>query len=374
VVDTLPCERVALDSGGRWTTWHIGAAVARTSDGNLYAVLGGDPTVALVSTDGGRTWTDWNVELPRGLAGALTALADDSLLGAAERTFYRSTDRGQSWEQTSELPLGPFDSVFVGGNLLGLRDGAILVPVEYRVSEAEGTNVLTQGLYAVYGIRSTDGGRTWQNGPDMGFWRTVKEARLNVVSIDKDGRAPGPGGIFHGCYEIGIEQLADGTILAALRYSGAPEPWHTPALVRAWRGGEPDALGRMFKNVLLGDSPDGGCTWQNLRPVVDAQGNTLLPRYDTSAELVQMPCGRLVMVIVRRGPYGQCQLIGKVSTDSGRTWLPEEYRLTAGFGYSSSVALPDGTIVTVTGKTLPKDGVRMRDRPFGAEVIRWRLR
>jgi hypothetical protein len=79
------------------------------------------------------------------------------------------------------------------------------------------------------------------------------------------------------------------------------------------------------------------------------------------------------MVARRIGSLIQGQLIGKVSEDGGRTWLPEEYRVMAGFGYPSSLALPDGTIITVSGKTVPKEGVRISERPRGAEVIRWRL-
>jgi len=370
VVNTLPCERIALDVEGR-TTPHIGASVGRTSDGTLYAAISGGPTALFASTDDGRTWTRSDVDVPEdGGIGVFTVLADDSFLGVAGGaakpiSFYRSADRGQSWEKISELPLEPFEGMYPDGNLLQLRDGTILFPVNWRVNAPEGGNVLGQGLFVQYVTRSTDGGRTWQNGPDPAFWRRLIEAKLTVVGVSKEAQNPGPGGSFPGCFETGIEELPDGTILAALRYSGAPEPWHSPEIVAAWRGGEPDIWGRMFKNVLLSDSPDGGHTWQNLRPVVDAEGQTLLPHYDTSAVLVQVPDGRLVMAIVRRRADPQ-QLVAKVSEDGGQTWLPEEYRLAAGFGYPDTLALKDGTIITVTGKS--REG-----GPLGAEVIRWRL-
>ena len=51
--------------------------------------------------------------------------------------------------------------------------------------------------------------------------------------------------------------------------------------------------------------------------------------------------------------------------DGGKTWLHDEYRISAGFGFSGSVLLDDGTIVTVTGKSV--------GRVHGAQVIRWRL-
>jgi hypothetical protein len=319
------------------------------------------------------------VEIPEdGGIGVFAVLADDSFLGVAGGgadpiRFYGSADRGHSWKKLSELPLEPFHAAYADGNILQLRDKTLLFPVNWRVNQPEGGNLLRQGLFVQYMVRSSDGGRSWQNYPDPVFWRKLIKANLTVAGTSQRARNPGPGGSFPGCFETGLAELPDGTILAALRYSGAPEPWHTPEIVKTWRGSKPDAHGRMFKNVLLGDSPDRGHTWQNLRPVTDAKGETLLPRYDTSAVLVQMPDGRLVMVTVRRGPYGQCQLVGKVSEDGGRTWLPEEYRVMAGFGYPSSLALPDGTIITVSGKTVPKEGERMPDRPKGAEVIRWHL-
>ena len=39
VVDRLPCERVALDSGGRWKTWHVGASLARTGAGKWRRII-----------------------------------------------------------------------------------------------------------------------------------------------------------------------------------------------------------------------------------------------------------------------------------------------------------------------------------------------
>jgi hypothetical protein len=305
-------------------------------------------------------------------------LADDSFLGVGNGgnhpiRFYRSDDRGVTWKKVLEIPVEPFDEVYPDGNLLQLRNRDILFPVNWRVKAPKGGNILRQGLFVQYVIRSTDDGRSWHNLPDPVLWGTLKKAQLTITGVEEQARYPGPGGTFPGCWETGLEQMSDGKILAALRYSGAPEPWHTPEVVKAWRGGEPDIHGRMFKNVLLGESPDGGHTWQNLRPVVDAEGQTLLPRYDTSAVLEQVPDGRLVMVTVRRGPRGQCQLVGVVSENGGRTWLQEEYRVMAGFGYPSSLALSDGTILTVSGKTVPKEGVRLSERPRAAEIVRWRL-
>ena len=39
----------------------------------------------------------------------------------------------------------------------------------------------------------------------------------------------------------------------------------------------------------------------------------------------------------------------RVSWDGGQSWEPELYKLTRGHGYSGSVVLKDGTIVTLAG-------------------------
>ena len=123
---------------------------------------------------------------------------------------------------------------------------------------------------------------------------------------------------------------------------------------------------------MLGSSPDGGSTWQNFRPVADANGQTLLVSGESNGELVQMPDGRVVLIHQRRYPRSQEQLIARVSVDGAKSWLPDEYRLSFGFGYSDSLALDDGTIITVAGKT-PCDASSKPIASPGAEVIRWRL-
>ena len=72
ILGSLPCERITLDGGGRWTRMHavayIRAHLGRTSDGKLYAHGGGAygeywvvescRDVFFVSEDDGRTWSD----------------------------------------------------------------------------------------------------------------------------------------------------------------------------------------------------------------------------------------------------------------------------------------------------------------------------
>ena len=70
-------------------------------------------------------------------------------------------------------------------------------------------------------------------------------------------------------------------------------------------------------------------------------------------------------MLVHQRRFGPYQNIARVSVDGGKTWLHDEYRLTAGFGFANSLLLDDGTIVTVTGKSL--------GGKHAAQVIRWRL-
>ena len=66
---------------------------------------------------------------------------------------------------------------------------------------------------------------------------------------------------------------------------------------------------------------------------------------------------------------GQEHLLAGVSEDGGHIWLPGEYRLQAGFGYPSSVALADGTIITAT-RSCKCDTNSVAAEPAGGVVIR----
>jgi len=99
---------------------------------------------------------------------------------------------------------------------------------------------------------------------------------------------------------------------------------------------------------------------------------------ESNGELVELGDGRLVLVHQTRyaeppdrarGYFrGRSQLCARVSLDHGRTWLPERYRLLFGFGYSSTLALEDDTLITVTGTSLGDNG-----DPRRAAAIRWSL-
>ena len=135
----------------------------------------------------------------------------------------------------------------------------------------------------------------------------------------------------------------------------------------------PDGMGRLFKQVFLGDSLDGGRTWQNLRPLFDADGRPVLEFGERHGHLQQLPDGRVILVHDRIYPYERVSMMAQVGDDGGTVWRHERYHLTPWFGYASSLALEDGTVLTATTVTpLGADGLPTEPR-CRARVIRWRL-
>ena len=369
VVNRFPCERVDLLYDNYPTTHQVGAWIGRSCNGDLYTVVG---PALFVSTDGGQNWT--SRPLPQGEEGraeatgavAFTVLHDDRLLLAspsedsATMGFFASTDRGASWQQISSLPASPFERIGEGFlSLTQLRDGTILFPV-WRYSPS----VPDKNVQHVF--RSTDGGRSWQDPGDD----------YEPVGSGPQTRCPGIGGTFPGCCETHVLELADGRLLAAFRYSGEPQPWHQEVVV-AWGGKSgADTIGRVFKQVFLGDSLDGGKTWQNLRPLLDADNKPVLLFGETHGHLQQLPDGRVILVHDYRYPLDPSEsvnIVAHVSEDDGTTWRRERYHLALGIGYPSSLVLPAGTIVTATTATRLDDLGQHAAEPLHAQVIRWRV-
>jgi len=89
--------------------------------------------------------------------------------------------------------------------------------------------------------------------------------------------------------------------------------------------------------------------------------------------LQQLPDGRLILVHDRIYPYESVSMVAHVGNAEGTVWGHGRYRLTPGFGYASSLALEDGTVLTATTVTpLGTDGVATAPR-CGARVIRWQV-
>jgi hypothetical protein len=322
-----------------------------------------------ISEDRGRTWTGEEVDVS-GL-GAFAVLDDDTFLAAngggegAIQILY-SPDRGKTWESISELTSGVFDAMHIDSNMLQLKDGTVLLAANLRMNPPGGAP-WSEGFYPQYVYRSYDRGQHWEGGGDPDFWRSVREGKIRIEDDGPEYGWPGTGGTFPGCYETGFYELANGMLMAALRFSGPPRPWHHE-VAQAWGAGYPDNHGRIFRHVVLGESHDGGQTWGDLRPILDGKGRPILVYGECNGELVQRSDGRLVLVHQTRYPRGHSQLCARVSHDNGQTWRSERYHLIFGFGYSSSLVLEDDTIVTVTGSSLGDNG-----HPRRGAVIRWRL-
>ncbi|MFH1571803.1 MAG: sialidase family protein, partial [Gemmatimonadota bacterium] len=292
VVARLGCERILLPRAEGWPTHHVHGHLGRTDDGALHAVVaGGSAAMLWHSPDGGICWqgSDLGIEA----VGAFAVLGDDAFLlacggGRQPIRLLRSMDRGASWVPLSEIGPGAFDALHLDGNLLPLRDGTVLLAASLRLDPPAGQPP-GAGHYPQYLFRSTDGGATWSGGGDPAFWEGVRRGDRQVGDDGPPFTWPGEGGTFSGVYETGFLERRDGRVMGAFRLSGYPRPWHRE-LIAAW--GEPpeapDAHGRLFRHVVLGESADGGRTWQNLRPVLDAAGQPLMAHGECNGELVEL--------------------------------------------------------------------------------------
>ena len=97
------------------------------------------------------------------------------------------------------------------------------------------------------------------------------------------------------------------------------------------------------KSGVIGESHDGGRTWQRLR-LFDTLGSV-------PGEIIQAPDGRIAAVWMQRYPYEDSEIRVRISHDLGQTWSKTTYWLMKGQGLPSSVVYPDGTIVTVADNT-----------------------
>jgi hypothetical protein len=379
LVGELAVERIPLDYPE--LSARPEANMAFAPDGDIWAAIGHmcsetlRPERLFHSKDGGRTWTS-QVMAPAEThcMHAFTVLNDYTMLlfigkqGTPEgRTFleaFTSKDQGQTWQSVSTIFPDPLDNVSGGfDSLTQLRDGTVIYPFVRRSEKTE----IKKGIMVQHVIRSTDGGHSWEIAE-------ITESDLAFLGASPEDRCPGMGGTFPGCCESQILELADGKLLAAFRYQPFlfELPWYKDK-AKEW-GGKPYQSGEVncFKHVFLGDSLDGGRTWQNLRPLRDAEGNPLLEHGECHGQLVQVPDGRVVLVHDRRYPYECCETRARVSLDGGQTWKREIFHLSPGSCYPSSVALQDGTIITVIN-TSRLDPSAKPLTPWNAEVLRWRL-
>jgi len=370
-IDYLSCERVDLTGLYPELIKRAEAYTALAPNGDVWSAIAYGTVESVErlfhSTNGGSSWTSKTlspITYYRNING-LTILDNGTMvmalhLGLEDRdygvTIARSTDNGDTWTESTLVEPAPYD--YIG-------EGAMSVS-----KFSDGRVVLSAARW---------------DGDEFGdtHWTTL----MHYIFVSNDGGLTFPTAYatFEHCYEAHVLELQSGKILGAFRYQRYREPGEMDAEVLAL-GGDPtrDAgvdddgisnYGRvsLFKNVFIGESFDGGATWENLRPLRDAEGNALLHYGEAHGQLVQVPDGRVVLVHDYRYPCEDYEVRARVSWDDGQTWEPEIYHVSFGMGYPSSVALADGTIVTVTGDA-PVDASCAWPTTYYAQSIRWQLK
>ena len=361
VVSKVKCERIYLDYPEIVSRGEANTAIG--PNGWIWAAVGYNvsrgkaatgPERLFCSKNGGKTWTSNTLPSTKSCRlQAFTALKDGSLItaigGQARKSIkiYVSKDKGQTWQQTTTIKAEPFEGIGEGFmSMTQLDDGRILFPVRRWIRKTEEwipetkKNMLNRALGNHSVFVAKDGGKSFT------------EAYTT----------------FYQCAETQIIQLKSGNLLGAFRHQRDRRWWDTTENLTAL--GAPDTP-YPFKHVFIGDSNDSGRTWQNLRPVCDKAGKALIGFGECHGQLVQTADGRVVLVHGNRYPSQHGEIRARVSCDEGKTWLPEVYHMAHGRGYASSVALPDGTIVTITGEVaLAKGPVKT---PCLVVAIRWKL-
>jgi hypothetical protein len=364
----LPAKRVDLlpGIGGGGAARYI----RRTRNGDLYVTGVGLEGLMLRSTDAGHTWTrsEHKIEGIRFLS-AFCILQDDTFLVAfmghdRHRSYNvaRSTDLGKTW-QVRKMNADMGENRYIYGynaDMIQLQDGAVLLTGDFRITQDSTHDDETGALLPVRlrgtqpsVVRSTDGGLTWSD-------------RSPIV-------------LFGG--EAHLLELASGKLLAASRYQrNHPLPGdpavpiehkksngYRPQFPSEESRSENSPMTNRVKNIYLSESLDGGRTWVDERRVTSF--------LQCPGDLVQLPDGTLVLIFLHRYPddVAHTGIRAIVSDDSGATWRDGTYILSQGHGedidsgssYPGSIAMPDGTIITVCGNFA---GGRLR-----LEAVHWRI-
>ena len=327
----IDAERYRLPTPG--STWKLTGRVGYLADRTIVAGFG---TYLYWSRDEGGSWEGRLMDNLPGTVGPTNLrafgvggeaiyvahqLTARPLLQIPDREVHdvaisRSDDLGETWQDSVALaPPEPYTFLAGDGNhIVQLDDGTLLCALDTANHHVD-THAL-EGWIAQVFFRSRDKGKTWGDS-----------------SLVKDTAA-----------EVGLLPRGGSRVMAAMR--GVPNP----------------RLGG--KTVQLFDSDDGGRTWTNKRQLTWVFGQA-------HADIAALPGGGLVAVYENRYPVDRPDIRARISIDGGQTWEPELYILAEGVGYSGSVSLTDGTIVTVTG-----DGVRQErqpaDRGYTLQAIRWR--
>jgi len=347
----IACERISLGVPDDYKP-----CLGRLPDGELLLVtfhpleLGGgrimEQNLLFRSGDGGRTWRGPEKLPLLGREPYLTVLPDGTvfetghLLAADIRNrwgytcgfLHRSSDGGQSWRSLRFESEGirPGTTNYSSRNVLRLADGTLLLGVDYK-----------DGPHFMW--RSTDEGRTWDK---------TRRCEPRDFHSAQDG-------FFGG--ELWLWPAKSGKIWALTRVNSESMP----------------IAGRPMKSrndqddhVILYSSKDGGRTFDR-GPDFGDYGEMYM-------SLLRLQDRRLLLTLTVRSarpPFGVQALAG-VETNDGFAFDFSHDRLLLdtktpvgqpqGGGFSPTVQLADGTLVTATS-------YRGADAKTHLEVIRWKL-
>ena len=289
--------------------------LVKAPDGTVYVQ---QETIMCKSTDGGRTWDGYDMGLPP--SNARFHILDDGTFITIHHDgkdvqedpgrlyVWASDDEGRTARIVHEVANPAHLPERHGGPIAVLADGTLASAIESRA---------VLGHDPTYVHLSRDQGKTWE-GP----------TGMNSGAHFLGGK----------CYETMICPMPSGKLQAVIRYHGP--------LVPVWPS-YPKGKAVSYKTVFLSDSFDGGVTWQNLRPLTNLHGQchghglaledgTVILTHD-HRYVPGTPCGRAM-----------------ISRDEGATWQDEVYYLYFGVeysGFSQSVQLDDGAILTAGGTT-----------------------
>ena len=318
--------------------------------------------MVLTSDDHGAAWTDprpvWldkEGKTVPGLGTSLTYLGNGRVMLATDRLWF-SSDYGATWggpdAQTDPLAIQPapdgkpwnlWDPMLPDKNESGL---VRLVQTGYEMDNALYSSGSGPGYSTAYIRFSSDGGRTWPETVAVPQWKGVSE--------------------------VALLRAGNGDMVAACR---TDIPAH-------FKGETLDH----YEGLAVSISKDSGHTWSDLKRLYD------WGRHHPS--MVLMPNGGIVMTyVVRKGyvdtadGFIQFGIEAIMSRDNGRNWdLDHRYILHSWAGNrkgpeawwassqaTSSVLLPDGSILTAFGA-----GYRSQPGPNGptprdAGLVLWRL-
>ena len=295
-LNKVPVEKIRMPLDPQ--AHYQGLNLVLTRDGVIYAV---QQTIISKSTDGGQTWEHLNRDPSAfGFNGwLLQANRHGQLINVSQQgeeqptTVWVSDDEGETWEQTSEIDVAPFQKTVAGSSLTRLSDGTLLLPVKKR------DDPFDEGTNPTYVFVSDDDGYTFSN-------------RFFLSDYGN---------------EVNIAELFPGRLLGVIRYQpGPPERPQTN------------------KTVFLADSVDNGETWTDLRQLTSVHGQC-------HGAGVGLSNNRAVVAYDHRYPRELGSGRAMVSGDNGKNWHDEVYYLCHGHvaGFPRHISLDGEEILTFIG-------------------------